>query len=119
MTEIKDKYNCIFLNYFTQYDQKELEKKFKPNQWPKFLSNKSNVYWLNIFLPNKNFKSLNSINKYINKNKMENINFINNYLDYSSFFKIIKIYFKFNKYFIFINFRNDYCLFLNKEQKVS
>ena len=119
--KIKDKYNCIFLNYFTQYDQKELEKKkFKPNQWPKFLSNKSNVYWLNIFLPNKNFKSLNSINKYINKNKMENINFINNYLDYSSFFRIIKIYFKFNiKYFIFINFRNDYCLFLNKEIKRS
>ena len=27
--KIKDKYNCIFLNYFTQYDQKELEKKIQ------------------------------------------------------------------------------------------
>ena len=125
--KIDKKYKQIFFNYFTQYDEKKFEKKiFKPNQWPKFFAKNKNIYWFNIFLPNKNFKSIQSVNEYVNTNKIKNINFINNHFDYPSLFRIIKIFFYFNfKYFKYVKFhqlsknRRDYYLFFEKEIKRS
>jgi len=120
-------YKHIIINYFTQFNSKKLnQSKFEPNQWPNFLNKKKNLFWLNIFLPSKKFKTIHSINSYLRIKKVKNVDFINNYFSLKIFLRVIKTFiisnYKYNIYLkknSFFKTKNDYYLFLDQEIKKS
>ncbi len=117
----------VIINYFTQFNYKKLnQSKFEPNQWPNFLNKKKNLFWLNIFLPSKEFKTIHSINSYLRIKKIRNVDFINNYFSFKIFLRVIKTFifsnYKYNIYLkknSFLKTKNDYYLFLDQEIKKS
>ena len=127
INEIGNNYKYIIINYFTQYDQKKLDQsKFEPNQWPKYLNKKNNLFWLNIFLPSKRFRTIHKANNFLKNKNIHNIDFINNYFNLKIFFNVIKVFlnsnYKFNRYiknYSFAKSKKDYYLFLNQEIKKS
>ena len=127
--DIKDKnIKSIFFNYFTQYNQKKLEKgKFCPKQWPNDTYKLNDIFWVNIFLPNKEFKNIHKINNFIKNKNIKNILFINNFLNITILYKIFKTFlislYKF--YFFIRKFKynkknnNDNLIFLKDDIKKS
>jgi surface carbohydrate biosynthesis protein (TIGR04326 family) len=122
------KIKSIFFNYFTQYDQKKFEQgKFCPKQWPNETYKLNDAFWINIFLPNKEFKNIHQINNFIKKKKIKNILFINNFLNLNILFKILKTYLvSLYKFCFFVQkFKykkkndNDHLLFLKEDIKKS
>ena len=124
----KIKMKLIFFNYFTQYDQKKLEQgKFCPKQWPDETYKLNNIFWINIFLPNKEFKNIHQINNFIKKKKIKNILFINNFFNLNILLKILKTYIvSLYKFYFFVQkfrfknkYENDNLIFLKEDIKKS
>lgn len=124
----KIKKELFFFNYFTQYDQKKLDQgKFHPKQWPYETYDANNTFWINIFLPNKEFKNIHKLNNFIKNKKINNILFINNFLNLNILFKILKIFLiSICNFFFFIKRLkynkkndNDNLIFLKEDIKKS
>ena len=124
----KIKKKKIIFNYFTQYDQKKLEKGiFCPKQWPDITYKLNNILWINIFLPNKKFGNIHQINSFIKKKEINNIFFINNFFEYNILLKVFKTFFiSLYKFYFFIRkFKfdkgnyNDNLIFLKDDIKKS
>lgn len=124
----KIKMQLIFFNYFTQYDQKKMEQgKFHPKQWPNETYESNDTFWINIFLPNKEFKNIHQINNFIKDKKINNILFVNNFLNLNTLFKIFKTFsISLYKFYFFVKKlkfnnknKNDKLIFLKDDIKKS
>lgn len=124
----KIKMKLIFFNYFTQYDQKKMERgKFHPKQWPNETYESSDIFWINIFLPNKEFNNINQVNNFIKNKKINNILFINNFFNLNILFKIFKTFLiSLYKFYFFVRKMkynnkndNDKLIFIKDDIKKS
>ena len=93
--------SCFVMSYFTYFDYKEiLRGKFISNYWNGLYkvidSLKLNVNWLQIFIPHsrtKNSKEANILINQIKRKKNQTYFFLENYLNYTVIFLVIKKWF--------------------------
>lgn len=122
------KIKSVFFTYFTQYDRQRFKQgKFCPKQWPSETYKLNYTLWVNIFLPNKEFKNIHQLNNFVKNKKINNILFINNFLSFNILFKILKTFLSsVYKFYFFVRkikydkkIENDSIIFLKDDIKKS
>lgn len=92
-TILKKKY--FIFSYFTHYDLKKFSQKvFYPKQWAHLWETiNQNANFIQLFLPNRNFKFFFQIKNFLKKKKFKNLNdenFINNNIYFEYYYKVRK-----------------------------
>ena len=95
---LKKKY--FIFSYFTHYDLKKFSQRvFYPKQWAHLLEIiNQNANFIQLFLPNKNFRFFFQIKNFLKKKKFKNLNdenFINNNINFEHYHKVKKDFKKF------------------------
>jgi len=106
----------IILNYFTQYDKKKFASgKFISDKWLNIKKIFKKIDWLNIFLPNEDFRNYNSLDQFLakNKNSISFYSFINSYLNIKIILLIFRDYYKCILIFFLIRIK----IFLRKDSE--